>query len=317
MGKRKCRTRPRPKRWQSAEMNNATFRMYYEMLEQMAMSIYVWQGLPSEIDKRFLEMSLFNRGLSVFFHDAEYDAFFSLNGSPSGRVNMYNNPLGYEVYGAGDFHRSLKSTECVPIWNNYLRRPDVDAINLYARRLTDIDRTVDTNLAGQKMPIIAVVPEEQRLTYQNLLKQQYGNEPCIVAAEGVYDPKAIQYLSANVPYMVTDLLQSKLQIWNEVMTYFGIDNANISKTSRVQAAEVEANDGQVEAMRLVRLNCRREACRQINLKYADYGLQVWCDLNRDISSKNWAYLAAVPGVEDNPRDSYAADGSGEGEVPDV
>jgi hypothetical protein len=131
----------------------------------------------------------------------------------------------------------------------------------------------------------------------------------------VYDPKAIQYLSANVPYMVNDLLQSKLQIWNEAMTYFGIDNANISKSSRVQAAEVEANDGQVEAMRLVRLNCRREACRQINLKYADYGLQLWCDLNRDVSSKNWAYLAAVPGVEEkSPRDGYAEGGEGETNV---
>lgn len=36
--------------WQSAEMNNLQYRMYYEMLEQMACAIYRWEGLPTEID---------------------------------------------------------------------------------------------------------------------------------------------------------------------------------------------------------------------------------------------------------------------------
>ena len=111
--------------WQSAEMNNLQYRMYYEMLEQMACAIYRWEGLPTEIDQRFLELTLFNRGMSVFFWDDEYDAYFSTMGAPSGQINMYQNPLAYIAYGTNGFHRRLKSTECVPIWNNYLRRPDI------------------------------------------------------------------------------------------------------------------------------------------------------------------------------------------------
>lgn len=68
--------------WQSAEMNNLQYRMYYEMLQQMSCSVYRWEGLPPEIDQRFLELTLFNRGLSVFFHDdAEYDAYFATMGA--------------------------------------------------------------------------------------------------------------------------------------------------------------------------------------------------------------------------------------------
>ena len=63
------------KTWQSAEMNNLQYRMYYELLEQMACAIYRWEGLPEEIDQRFLELTLFNRGMSVFFWDEEYDAY--------------------------------------------------------------------------------------------------------------------------------------------------------------------------------------------------------------------------------------------------
>ena len=86
--------------WQSAEMNNLQYRMYYEMLEQMACAICRWEGLPTEIDQRFLELTLFNRGMSVFFWDDEYDAYFSTMGAPSGQINMYQNPLAYIAYGA-------------------------------------------------------------------------------------------------------------------------------------------------------------------------------------------------------------------------
>lgn len=309
--KPRYKRQPRPKRWQSAELNDATFNMYYEMLKQMACAIYSWQGLPTEIDVRFMELTLFDRGLSVFFYDEEYDAYFALQGAPSGSVNMYNNPLSYQVFGAGGFHRDLKDTQCVPIWNNYLRRPDMNAMALYARRLADIDRTVDVNLANQKMPVIAVVPEEQRLTYENLFKQQYGNEPVVIAAEGVYDPKAVQYLSANTPFLANDLLSAKLTVWNEVMTYFGIDNANISKSSRVQAAEVHANDGQVEANRLIRLNCRRQACERINRQYP--GLEVWCDMNKDFSSKNFETLMLID-PEDTTQETPDENPTGGGEV---
>src|SRR5699024_10286316 len=87
-----------------------------------------------------------------------------------------------------------------------------------------------------------------------------------------------------------ELLKAKQTVWAEIMTYFGIENTNISKAERVQSAEVEANNGQIEANRLIRLNCRREACRQINRKY---GLEVWCDMNKDVSTDNMNTLLMV------------------------
>lgn len=278
------------KKWQSAEMNNMQYRLYYEMLQQMACAIYRWEGVPEEIDQRFLELTLFERGLSVFFWDDEYDAFFSTMGTPSGQINMYQNPLRFIAYGANGFRRELKSKDCVPIWNNYLRRPDINAMKIYARRLADIDRTIDVNLMTQKMPVFAMVPESQRLTVQNLMKQWTGNEPIIVGADGMFDPSQLSYLTSGAPYMVDKLLEAKQVIWSEVMTYFGIENTNISKAERVQSAEVNANNGQIMANRLVRLNCRREACKQINRKY---GLEMWCDMNKDVSTDNMNMLLMV------------------------
>ena len=58
---------------------------------------------------------------------------------------------------------------------------------------------------------------------------------------------------------------------------------------------VEANNCQIEANRLSRLNCRREACTQINRKY---GLEVWCDMSKDVSSQRMnLFLMADPEVQ--------------------
>lgn len=281
--------------WQSAEMNNLQYRMYYEMLEQMACSVYRWEGLPEEIDQRFLELTLFNRGLSVFFYDeAEYDAYFATMGAPSGTINMYQNPTSYIAYGSNGFHRYIKASDCAPIWNNYLRRPDINAMRIYARRLADIDRTIDVNLAEQKMPMFVTCPESQRLTVENLMKQYMGNEPIVIGADGMFDPSQMQYLHSGAPFIVDKLLEAKFTIWAEIMTYLGIDNQNIQKSERVQTAEVQANSGQIEANRLIRLNCRRMACKEINRKY---GLQVWCDFNKDISTENFNAIYGAPSAE--------------------
>ena len=284
------------KQWQSAQMNADQYRMYYEMLEQMACAIYKWTGLPEEIDQRYLELTMFNQGMALFFWDDEYAAYFALRAATSGNVNMYDNPLEYRAYGPNGFNRTLKTNECVPIWNNYLRRPDINAMQIYARRLADIDRTIDINLASQKMPIFAMVPETQRLTVQNLMKQWQGNEPIIIGADGMFDPSSITYLTSGAPFITPDLLKAKQTVWSEIMTYLGIENTNISKAERVQSAEVEANNGQIEANRLIRLNCRREACKIINRRY---GLNVWCDMNEDISSDNLSTILTIDNDNDD------------------
>lgn len=278
------------KRWQSAEMNNAYYRMYYELLVQMSCASYQWENLPTEIDERFLQMTLIERGLSVFFYDDEYDAFFATMGAPNGKINMYNNPLGYIAYGSNGFRRTLKSTECIPIWANFMRRPNINMLEIYARRLADIDRTIDVNILAQKTPIILRVPEQLRLTVENLVKQYTGNEPVIIGDDSTLTGIEMQYLAPDAPFITLDLLKAKTAIWSEIMTYLGIDNTPISKAERVQSAEVYSNNDQITVCRLIQLDTVRAACKEINRKY---DLDVWYNYANDMSSKNQMLLDAA------------------------
>lgn len=276
---------------QSLAMNTKQYQLYYDLLLQMAISVFAWQNLPSEIDERFLELTLITRGLSVFWFSLDYDKYFANQACESGHINMYQNPTSYKIYGADGFNYDLKAKECVPIWNSYLRKGDNDIFEIYARRLADIDRTIDVNLLNQKMPVICSIPETKRLTYSNLLKQIYSNEPVIIVDDGVVNLNNIKYISTNVPYICDRLLDAKAQIWSEAMTALGINNNNQQKAERVQTAEVMANNGQIVANRLIHLDSRRKACKAINEKY---GLDVWVDYNQDISSINYFRENVIP-----------------------
>lgn len=291
--------------WQSADMNVNYYTFYYELLQQLFCSSMKWTGMPSEIDERFVELTLYNNGAGLFFMDEDYDKYFFTQFAPSGEINMYNNPISYQAYAANGFNRRMSIEDCVPIYNNYLRRPESHNVAMYARQLADIDRTMDVNLLSQKMPILATVPEEQRLTVQNMMKQWTGNEPIIIGQQGIIDTSNIQYLTSGAPYIVDKLIQAHDSIWARAMTFIGIDNASISKAERVQSAEVTANNGQIEACRLIRLNNRRDACKKINSKY---GLKMWCDMNYDVSSEN---LKTVTLIAPAPEPGGFGHGNGE------
>ena len=272
---------------QSAAMNIAQFNHYRFMLTSLAAATIKWHNMPMEIDTRFINMCLINRGLAVFFFDSKYDKFFCLSGSPDGKINMYNNPTSFLAYGANGYNTRLKASECVPIWVNYMRLPDAQSISIYAQRLSNLDRTVDVNLANQKHPVFIRVAEQQRLTIENLLKSYYGNAPVVIGADGSIDIQDMSYINSGAPYITDKLLIDKAKIWNEIMTYLGIDNSNQDKKERLVESEVSANDGQVEMMRLTRLETLRLAAEEINSKF---NLNVSVTFNNDLQTANFDYF---------------------------
>ena len=61
-----------------------------------------------------------------------------------------------------------------------------------------------------------------------------------------------------------DLELQKHMIWNEAMTFLGLNNSNQDKRERLVANEVEANNEQVEGCLNAGLKARQRACREIN-----------------------------------------------------
>lgn len=248
---------------ESMVLNNLTYRQYLNRLTELAISMFEWKNLPDTVDARYLELHLFETGCMVYFKD-DVIGDLCLDCIFNGRLDVYGNPLLRRAYsGYNNYQKLLKYNNSVIIWNNYLHSNSILDVEMFARRLYNIDRIIDINANAQKTPVLVLGNEKQRLTLLNLYKEYDGNAPFIFGDKNL-DINALKALSTNAPYVCDKLYQLKTQIWNEALTYLGISNINIQKKERLITDEVTRNQGGTIASRYSRLETRRQAVEKIN-----------------------------------------------------
>lgn len=261
---------------ESAYMNNRTYLQYYNRLTELAISMFEWQNLPETVDQRFLEMCLFGDGMCIFFQD-EVLGYLGLQCMIGGKLNVYRIPMERRAYATNGYQRKLDETNSVIIFNNYLHTNSMLDVEMFSKRLYNLDRAIDVNANAQKTPVLIQCDESQRLTMKNLYKQYEGNEPFIFGSKGL-DANGLKVLQTGAPYVADKLYELKTQIWNEALTYLGISNINVVKKERMITDEVTRNQGGTVASRYSRLESRRQACKQINEMF---GLDIWVDYRED------------------------------------
>lgn len=248
---------------ESMVLNNLTYRQYLNRLTELAISMFEWKNLPDTVDARYLELHLFETGCMVYFKD-EVIGDLCLDCIVQGRLDAYGNPLLRRAYsGYNNYQKLLKYNNSVIIWNNYLHSNSILDVEMFARRLYNIDRIIDVNANAQKTPVLLQGNEKQRLTLLNLYKEYDGNAPFIFGDKNL-DLNLLKAISTNAPYVCDKLYQLKTQIWNEALTYLGISNINIQKKERLITDEVTRNQGGTIASRYSRLESRRQAVEKIN-----------------------------------------------------
>lgn len=263
--------------WESAKYNNASFMEYYNRLTELSISMFKWTNVPETIDIRFLELILFGDGMSVFFKDEDI-GFLALRCMIGGHLNLYNIPDDRRAYAANGYQMELDESNSVIIFNNKLHTNSVLTVENFARRLWNLDRTIDVNCNAQKTPVLISCDETQKLTLKNVYMQYEGNQPVIYGDKNL-NPNSLKVLSTQAPYVADKLYQLKTQIWNEALTYLGISNVNMTKKERLISDEVIRNQGGVIANRNSRLKERQSACEQINRMF---GLDMWCEFDDDM-----------------------------------
>ena len=245
--------------------------MYRRLLTELAVNRFKWTGMPEEIDCRFLELTLFYQALSLFYFEERFGKYMAVRGGGIGAINALDQPTEYLAIlngTDGTPNRQLKKDECVPIWSNYLRTPDWDVVTIYSKRLSDFDVTVDTNVIGLRHPTVFAVEESERQSFANIFRSVQRGEPAIYGYKNL-SPQDLKdklfALNTGVQTnAVTDVQISKSKVWNECMTYLGINNSNQEKRERLVEDEVSANNDQVNAFRNIALNARKQACEEIN-----------------------------------------------------
>lgn len=253
------------RRWQSAELNNKTYIDYYNRLMELALNVFEWENLPPSVDERFLELTLYEMGYCLYFND-EIIGNLALTCTIGGQLDVYRIPVLRRAYAVNGYNKMCSTKDSVLIFNNYLHTPTQLTIELFARRLYEIERAIDVNVKAQKTPTLILSSEQQRLTMQNLYMQYDGNEPFIFGDKNM-DIEGIKSLKTDAPFVSDKLENLKHQIWNEALTFCGIENSNQDKKERLVSDEVGSNYGNIEAQRNVMLNARKQAVKKINTMF--------------------------------------------------
>ena len=261
-------------------LNNATAIDYDDRLHMLATSLFTWEGLDDVAGfgaSHFIEESLYRYGKACIVKDSEI-GIKALNVTAAGKLNLYYLPVKVNCFSTG-YNKIYDFDDVVYIMNNELQKPTKDTLTLFAARLYETERTTDVNLQAQKTPVLIEGDKNTLLTLKNIYMQYSGNMPVIYGNKNFDVSSKLNVLRTDAPYVVDKLDTHKDKIWNDCMTFLGINNANTSKKERLVTSEVESNDQLINYY----LNCfykkRKEACDILNKKF---GTNVEIVLNKDV-----------------------------------
>lgn len=273
---------------ESAALNMSSFRYYLYRFKELAISNIKWIGLPDTCNPRFLESALFDKGIGVVFKDEVTEELLSLYCMGASQRNVYNDWSKYYAYSANLYKsRMLDASDSVLIFNNMLHDPSYPVALFYARKLYEIDRTIEINVRNARQPKVILCDEKQRLSFENLIMQADGGYNNIFADKAL-NLESIKVLDLQAPYLCDKLQQLKIELWNEALTYLGISNSVVQKRERLISDEVLTNQGGIIASRNSRLYERQIAADKINKLF---GLNVTVDFND-------AFTAELQGEEE-------------------
>lgn len=262
--------------------NQDTATMFMWRLMNLAISVFKWDNLPEGVDERMLEFWLLRDGFVGFFYDEALksderrrapEGYAVLPMMIQGQWDIYEYPRDRRAYAVNGFNYECTEDNSVIIYQNYLRVPMWLTLWQYAYRLAETQRTIDINCKQQRTARIIRCSDDQRLTYLNAAKEVDEGRPWVHGDKNL-DLDAFQVFDITTPYVGNELQTYKHQLWNEALTYLGIENVNTDKKERLISDEVVNNMGDVEAERFTRLNARKQACEEINRLF---GLDVQVD----------------------------------------
>lgn len=247
----------------TAITNRECYDFYYDRIKELSMSMFEWINMPPEIDIRYLELMMFERGGVVFFKDDVTDKYVCLPFTQWGKFDIYRIPIFRRAFASNGYNVKLDQTNSVIIYNNALRTPSIRQAKLFAKRLANFDRVIDVNVHAQRTPVLIRCDEKERLTLENLYMKYDGNQPVIFGDKNL-SSTPIDCISTEAPYVADKIYELKVQYWNEMLTYNGISNVSYQKKERMVKDEIVRSQGGTIASRYSPLNARKRGCELIN-----------------------------------------------------
>lgn len=256
----------------SLYLNDSTYIDYLERMKKICLSMFEWVNLPSSMDSRFLEKTLFYEGQASLLYDEKY-GYINTKCADGGYLNIYELPTKLHCYSmqySADrnvyegFKEENPNNQCILVMNNWERIPTANTIELFAYRLYLAQRSCDVNVMATRTPVLILGTEKQKLTMENLYNKYDGNQPFIFGDKDIISNDMLKAINTQAPYVTDKLSEYKKEIWNEFLSFIGVNNIDVEKKERLITGESSANNEVINLNLQSYLSPRKEACKKFN-----------------------------------------------------
>ena len=230
----------------------------------LAINRFSWDNLPTGIESRKLEEFLIRYGMVAFFNDDNYGNMI-LPCFNTSELNVYYEPTEVNVM-VHKYDKKISIDDVVIIRNNATADNDYDDLLTFATRINEIELTMDINLNAQKTPFVVLCDEKERLTFKNIINEVRKFKYAIFGTKNL-KMNNVDVLNTSSPYLLDKLQQQKRELFNELLSFLGINNNNVEKRERLLVDEVNANNEFILVNLEHMYEERKKACDLINAKF--------------------------------------------------
>ena len=247
--------------------NRTTYFNYYNELESLGCNVLNCTLQPY-MDKSYFNYKMFYRGSLVIFYDDVMEEVLALPYNTVAPLDIYDRPTIIKAY-SKTYNKILKPGEYVIVYDNLMKKPLYRKIEQSAQRLTLIRRVIDINIKQQKTPRIYQCPENQKLTFMNMINQIDSCDDAITTYDSL-DLDAVNVILTPAPYVADKLEEEFEKIWSEALRYMGVASVTYEKRERLIKDEVTMSQGGTIANRYNRFNSYKDGFEKANEMFEKY-----------------------------------------------
>ena len=230
----------------------------------LALNRFKWENLPVGLESRKIEEFLISHGQVAFFNDENLGNMV-LPCYTTNDLNVYYEPTAVNVIGH-KYNKRLDIDDVGIIRNDATSDNDIDDLNTFATRINELELTMDINLNAQKTPYIILCDEKERLTFKNIISEVRKFKYAIFGSKGL-KTNNIDVLNTSSPFILDKLQVQKKELFNELLSFLGINSNAVEKRERVLVDEINANNEFILVNLEHMFEERKKAVDLINAKF--------------------------------------------------
>ena len=229
-------------------------------------NLYEWTGMPETVDIRYFNQMVLCTGFAPLInYKGEY---ITSQGAPHG-LDKYFRDTKYRI--SNPFLDPLDTTvdsQTVILFNtlNYRQPESCELlVEIFARRLAQIDLSLDVSLKNSRASIIAVADSaEDALKISASLNDMYKGDAAVLTTSKTWSKEhEIFPLSPKDNIISAELADCRKNVMAEFYQYLGIDTVAVDKKERTNLMEMQSNAQQLYINGL-RLDAAREFfCKEV------------------------------------------------------